>query len=160
MTENVFEAVKQSVSTRDAAAFYGIEVKRNGMACCPFHDDKEARVMFEKFHRGDIYSADLSPGIGSEQSGSRPVLILQNNVGNCFSPTIIIAAITSVSKKSRKFPTHYHLNDRCGLVKPSVVMLEQIRTIDKSRLKNYIGHLNKDDMENINKTLLCSLGIT
>ncbi len=102
--------------------------------------------MFEKFHRGDIYSADLSPGIGSEQSGSRPVLILQNNVGNCFSPTIIIAAITSVSKKSRKFPTHYHLNDRCGLVKPSVVMLEQIRTIDKSRLKNYIGHLNKDDM--------------
>ena len=72
--------------------------------------------MFEKFHRGDIYSADLSPGIGSEQSGSRPVLILQNNVGNCFSPTIIIAAITSVSKKSRKFPTHYHLNDRCGLV--------------------------------------------
>lgn len=116
--------------------------------------------MFEKFHRGDIYSADLSPGIGSEQSGSRPVLILQNNVGNCFSPTIIIAAITSVSKKSRKFPTHYHLNDRCGLVKPSVVMLEQIRTIDKSRLKNYIGHLNKDDMENINKTLLCSLGIT
>ena len=115
--------------------------------------------MFEKFHRGDIYSADLSPGIGSEQSGSRPVLILQNNVGNCFCPTIIIAAITSVSKKSRKFPTHYHLNDRCGLVKPSVVMLEQIRTIDKSRLKNYIGHLNKDDMENINKTLLCSLGI-
>ena len=69
--------------------------------------------MFEKFHRGDIYSADLSPGIGSEQSGSRPVLVLQNNVGNCFSPTIIIAAITSVSKKSRKFPTHYHLNDRC-----------------------------------------------
>ena len=67
--------------------------------------------MFEKFHRGDIYSADLSPGIGSEQSGSRPVLILQNNVGNCFSPTIIIAAITSVSKKSRKFPTHYHLNE-------------------------------------------------
>ena len=66
--------------------------------------------MFEKFHRGDIYSADLSPGIGSEQSGSRPVLILQNNVGNCFSPTIIIAAITSVSKKSRKFPTHYHLS--------------------------------------------------
>ena len=82
--------------------------------------------MFEKFHRGDIYSADLSPGIGSEQSGSRPVLILQNNVGNCFSPTIIIAAITSVSKKSRKFPTHYHLNDRCGLVKPSVVMLEPV----------------------------------
>lgn len=60
--------------------------------------------MFEKFHRGDIYSADLSPGIGSEQSGSRPVLILQNNVGNCFSPTIIIAAITSVSKKKQKVP--------------------------------------------------------
>ena len=117
--------------------------------------------MFEKFHRGDIYSADLR-NRRWQLSGSvwKPLIILQNNVGNCFSPTIIIAAITSVSKKSRKFPTHYHLNDRCGLVKPSVVMLEQIRTIDKSRLKNYIGHLNKDDMENINKTLLCSLGIT
>ena len=89
--------------------------------------------MFEKFHRGDIYSADLSPGIGSEQSGSRPVLILQNNVGNCFSPTIIIAAITSVSKKSRKFPTHYHLNDRCGLMKPSVVMLDVYKRQVKDR---------------------------
>lgn len=115
--------------------------------------------MFE-LQRGDIYSADLSPSIGSEQSGSRPVLILQNNTGNHFSPTIIIAAITSANKKSGKFPTHYRLNDRCGLVKPSVVMLEQIRTIDKVRLKSYIGHLNKDDMENINRTLLCSLGIT
>ena len=89
--------------------------------------------MFEKFHRGDIYSADLSPGIGSEQSGSRPVLILQNNVGNCFSPTIIIAAITSVSKKSRNLPTNYHFIDICSLVKPSIVILEQNRTSVKSK---------------------------
>ncbi|WP_347879765.1 type II toxin-antitoxin system PemK/MazF family toxin [Ruthenibacterium lactatiformans] len=73
---------------------------------------------------------------------------------------IQIVFLSGKSGMGAKFPTHYHLNDRCGLVKPSVVMLEQIRTIDKSRLKNYIGHLNKDDMENINKTLLCSLGIT
>ena len=116
--------------------------------------------MFEKFHRGDIYSADLSLVSALNKVALVLYSFFKIIVGNCFSPTIIIAAITSVSKKSRKFPTHYHLNDRCGLVKPSVVMLEQIRTIDKSRLKNYIGHLNKDDMENINKTLLCSLGIT
>lgn len=116
--------------------------------------------MLKNLHRGDIYSADLSPAIGSEQSGSRPVLVLQNNIGNHFSSTIIIAAITSVNKKSKKFPTHYCLNDECGLMKPSVVMLEQIRTIDKARLKNYIGHLNSEDMRKIDKTLLYSLGIT
>lgn len=116
--------------------------------------------MVEKLYRGDIYSADLSNGIGSEQSGSRPVLVLQNNIGNHFSPTVIIAAITSVSKKRNKFPTHYYLNTECGLIKPSVVMLEQVRTIDKRRLKNYIGHLNTEDMNKIDETLMLSLGIT
>ena len=96
--------------------------------------------MFDKLRRGDIYSADLSPSVGSEQSGSRPVLVLQNNIGNCFSPTIIIAAITGVNKKSPKFPTHYHLKKR--------------------RLKKYIGHLNAADMNNIDETLLQSLGIS
>ena len=114
--------------------------------------------MFDKLRRGDIYSADLSPSVGSEQSGFRPVLVLQNNIGNCFSPTIIIAAITGVNKKSQKFPTHYHLKN--GLTRPSVVMLEQIRTIDKKRLKKYIGHLNAVDMNNIDETLLQSLGIS
>lgn len=113
--------------------------------------------MFDKLRRGDIYSADLSPSVGSEQSGFRPVLVLQNNIGNCFSPTIIIAAITGVNKKSQKFPTHYHLKNECGLTRPSVVMLEQIRTI---RLKKYIGHLNAVDMNNIDETLLQSLGIS
>ena len=116
--------------------------------------------MFDKLRRGDIYSADLSPSVGSEQSGFRPVLVLQNNIGNCFSPTIILAAITGVNKKSQKFPTHYHLKNECGLTRPSVVMLEQIRTIDKKRLKKYIGHLNAVDMNNIDETLLQSLGIS
>lgn len=116
--------------------------------------------MFNNLQRGDIYSADLNPSVGSEQSGSRPVLVLQNNVGNLFSSTVIIAAITGVDKKSRKFPTHYHLENECGLTKPSVVMLEQIRTIDKRRLKKYIGHLNAADMSNIDETLLISLGIS
>ena len=86
--------------------------------------------------------------------------MLQNNIGNHFSPTVIIAAITSVSKKGTKFPTHYYLKKDCGLIKPSVVMLEQVRTIDKKRLKNYIGHLNTEDMDKINEILMISLGIT
>lgn len=116
--------------------------------------------MFENLQRGDIYSANLNPSVGSEQNGFRPVLVLQNNVGNLFSTTVIIAAITGVDKKKRKFPTHYHLDNDCGLTRPSVVMLEQIRTIDKRRLKKYIGHLNADDMSNIDETLLRSLGIS
>ena len=87
----------------------------------------------------------------------RPVLVLQNNIGNCFSPTIIIAAITGVNKKSQKFPTHYHLKNECGLTRPSVVMLEQIRTIDKKRLKKYIGHLNAVDMNNIDGRRFCKV---
>ena len=124
--------------------------------------EEVAKYSLEPGDHGTTYGGNplACTAVLFEKAVSELPVFLQNNVGNCFSPTIIIAAITSVSKKSRKFPTHYHLNDRCGLVKPSVVMLEQIRTIDKSRLKNYIGHLNKDDMENINKTLLCSLGIT
>lgn len=92
--------------------------------------------------RGDIYYADLSPVVGSEQGGMRPVLIVQNDVGNKYSPTVIAAAITSKTSKS-KLPTHIEVfADRYGLAKDSVILLEQIRTIDKTRLKEKMGHLD------------------
>jgi len=109
--------------------------------------------------RGDVYYADLSPVIGSEQGGIRPVLVLQNNVGNKYSPTIIISAITSQINKS-KLPTHIEINATdFGLSKDSVVLLEQIRTIDKKRLREKIGHLNEDVMHQVNEALQISFGM-
>jgi len=109
--------------------------------------------------RGDIYYADLSPVIGSEQGGVRPVLIVQNDVGNKFSPTVIAAAITSQKEKS-KLPTHIELQSPgCGLSKDSVVLLEQIRTIDKKRLKEKMGQLDNGSMNNINRALSISFGL-
>lgn len=109
--------------------------------------------------RGDVYYADLSPVIGSEQGGVRPVLVLQNNVGNKYSPTIIISAITSQVNKS-KLPTHIEINATdFGLSKDSVVLLEQIRTIDKKRLREKIGHLNEDVMHQVNEALQISFGM-
>lgn len=113
----------------------------------------------QRLCRGDIYVAELSPVVGSEQSGVRPVLILQNNVGNQFSPTVIVAAITSRGALRRKFPTHYLVEENSGLSKPSVVMLEQLRTIDRKRLKRFIGHLDKESMTEIDRMLQLSLGI-
>ena len=108
--------------------------------------------------RGELYYADLSPVVGSEQGGVRPILVVQNDVGNKYSPTIIAAAITSQINKA-KLPTHIELNaDRFGLQKDSVVLLEQIRTIDKMRLKERIGEVPTDLMDKINKALLISLG--
>ena len=99
--------------------------------------------------RGDMFYADLSPVIGSEQGGIRPVLIIQNDLGNKYSPTVIAAAITSPTGKTN-LPTHIKINSElCGLKNDSVVLAEQIRTIDKSRLKERIGHIN--DIEVINK---------
>ena len=93
-------------------------------------------------NRGDIYYADLSPVVGSEQGGVRPVLVVQNDVGNKYSPTVIIAAITSQLSKA-KLPTHIELNkDKYNLAKDSVVLLEQIRTIDKKRIKEKVGKIN------------------
>lgn len=110
--------------------------------------------------RGDIYYADLSPVIGSEQGGVRPVLIIQNDVGNRFSPTVIIAAITSQINKA-KLPTHIELcADENGLSRDSVVLLEQIRTIDKKRLKERIGHLDGVYMRRIADALEISLGLS
>ncbi len=109
--------------------------------------------------RGDIFYADLSPVIGSEQGGVRPVLIIQNDMGNRFSPTVIAAAITSQQSKS-KLPTHIKLNTKyCGLPKDSIVLLEQIRTLDKARLKEKIGCLNKFSMNRINQALSVSFGL-
>ena len=109
--------------------------------------------------RGDIYYADLSPVVGSEHGGIRPVLIVQNDVGNKFSPTVIAAAITSQRYKTN-LPTHIRVNaDGCGLAKDSIVLLEQVRTLDKKRLKEKMGTLDGDDMGRVNRALSVSLGI-
>jgi len=108
--------------------------------------------------RGDIYYADLSPVIGSEQGGIRPVLIIQNDVGNKYSPTVIAAAITSQINKA-KMPTHIELSaSEYGLYKDSVILLEQIRTLDKRRLKERIGALSDVTMSRVDKAILISLG--
>lgn len=109
--------------------------------------------------RGDIYYADLSPVVGSEQGGVRPVLIVQNDVGNRYSPTVIVAAITSQVSKAR-LPTHIEITaDQFGLSKNSVVLLEQIRTLDKKRLREKLGHLEGELMERVNNALSVSFGL-
>ncbi len=108
--------------------------------------------------RGELYYADLSPVIGSEQGGIRPVLVVQNDIGNKYSPTVIAAAVTSKINKA-KLPTHIELSaERYGLQKDSVVLLEQIRTIDKMRLKERIGELSPAMMVLVDDALLISLG--
>lgn len=110
--------------------------------------------------RGDIFYADLSPVVGSEQGGVRPVLVVQNNIGNKYSPTIIVAAITSQMNKA-KLPTHIEVNAKdYGLSKDSVLLMEQIRTIDKKRLREKIGRINKPMMDKIDESLRISLGLT
>ena len=109
--------------------------------------------------RGDIYYADLSPVVGSEQGGIRPVLIIQNDVGNRYSPTVICAAITSRMNKA-KLPTHIEIvSRRCQIMKDSVILLEQIRTIDKQRLKDMIGHLDKERMRSVDEAIRVSLAL-
>ena len=109
--------------------------------------------------RGDIYYADLSPVVGSEQGGIRPVLIVQNDTGNKYSPTVICAAITSQINKA-KLPTHIELSTQdYALAKDSVILLEQIRTIDKRRLREKVCHLDGMVMQRINRALLISLGL-
>ena len=110
--------------------------------------------------RGDMFYADLSPVIGSEQGGIRPVLIIQNDLGNKYSPTVIAAAITSQKNKA-KLPTHIEIDSKsCGLKNNSVVLAEQIRTIDKSRLKEKIGHINDDKIiDKVNNALGVSFGL-
>ena len=109
--------------------------------------------------RGDIYYADLSPVVGSEQGGIRPVLIIQNDVGTRYSPTVICAAIASRMNKA-KLPTHIEIDSRrCQIMKDSVILLEQIRTIDKQRLKDMIGHLDKERMRSVDEAIRVSLAL-
>jgi len=109
--------------------------------------------------RGEVYFADLNPVVGSEQGGQRPVLIVQNDVGNKYSPTVIVAAITAKISKA-KLPTHVEVcKDEVGLLKDSVILLEQIRTIDKRRLIQKIGSLTPDLMEKVDRSLMISLGL-
>ena len=109
--------------------------------------------------RGDIYYADLSPVVGSEQGGVRPVLIIQNDTGNRYSPTVIAAAITSQTGKA-KLPTHIDLPAMsCGLPKDSVVLLEQVRTLDKKRLREKMGHVEENVMEKVDLAIAVSFGL-
>ena len=113
--------------------------------------------MNDRIKRGEIYYADLSPAVGSEQGGIRPVLILQNDTGNRHSPTTIVAAITSREKKAA-LPTHVDIT-AAGLKTKSTVLLEQIRTIDKNRLAEYVGRLDKETMGKIDHAIITSFGI-
>ena len=112
-----------------------------------------------KVHRGEVFYADLSPVVGSEQGGVRPVLIIQNEIGNKHSPTVIAAAITSRQDKNR-LPTHIGVRaDRCGLAKDSIILTEQIRTLDKRRLRERIGSLPPEIMEKVSEALRISLAV-
>lgn len=115
--------------------------------------------MNRTYLRGEIYYADLGKGIGSEQEGHRPVVIIQNDVGNKYSPTVIVASISSRITGKSKLPTHYYINAEDGLREPSVVLLEQIRTIDKRRLGQRIGKLSEKHIQGINHALAISIGL-
>ncbi|MFC5531595.1 type II toxin-antitoxin system PemK/MazF family toxin [Cohnella yongneupensis] len=109
--------------------------------------------------RGDVYYADLSPVVGSEQGGVRPVLVIQNDIGNRFSPTVIVAAITAQIQKA-KLPTHVEIEAKShGMERDSVILLEQIRTIDKQRLTDKITHLEDDTMRKVDEALQISVGL-
>ena len=115
--------------------------------------------MSRTYLRGDIYYADLGRGVGSEQEGYRPVVIIQNNKGNRHSPTVIVAAISSKVGVKPKLPTHYFINAECGLELPSIVLMEQIRTLDKQRLTKYIGRLTKEHIQGMNHALAVSVDL-
>lgn len=129
--------------------FYIYYIKRECSVC--------KRGVCMNVKRGELYYADLSPVVGSEQGGIRPVLVVQNDVGNKYSPTIIAAAVTSKINKA-KLPTHIELPSAYGLAKDSVILLEQIRTLDKRRLKERIGELPPATMVRVNRAILISLG--
>ena len=115
--------------------------------------------MEKTIKRGDIYYAELNPVIGSEQVGTRPVLIISNEIGNRHSPTVIVAAITSRVHTKAKLPTHTAIRDFEGLNKDSIILLEQIRTIDKKRLQEYIGMLSESEMARVDKALAISVSL-
>ena len=110
--------------------------------------------------RGDIFYAELNPVVGSEQGGTRPVLIISNDIGNSHRPTVIIAAITGRTQTKAKLPTHTEVKDVEGLDRDSIILLEQIRTIDKQRLKNHMGTMPNNIMARVDKALAISLAMT
>ena len=112
----------------------------------------------KEIKRGQIWYADLSPVVGSEQGGYRPVLIIQNDIGNKYSPTVIAAVVTTRKTKAN-LPTHIWLNNECGLPKESMVECEQVRTLDKKRLKSFMGQASQEVMREIDKGLKISLGV-
>ena len=114
--------------------------------------------MERKIRRGDIFYANLDPVVGSEQGGERPVLIIQNDKGNQHSPTVIVAAVTSRVNKKKSLPTHIPI-ECTALAKESIALLEQIRTIDKQRLTEYVGKVSSESMEKIDKSFLLSVGV-
>lgn len=121
--------------------------------------DKEDEHMSKKVQRGELYYADLSPVTGSEQGGYRPVLIIQNNVGNRYSSTVIVAALSGQVNTKNDLPTHHVIRNYPGLNEDSVILLEQIRTIDKRRLRNYIGTLSEKDIKQVDCCLAVSLDL-
>ena len=114
--------------------------------------------MRKAIRRGDLFYADLNPVVGSEQGGIRPVLVIQNDVGNHFSPTVVAAAITS-RKAKNSLPTHFLLENVPGLAPTSLLLLEQLRTIDRKRLRGYIGRISKEKMLEVDAALAISIGI-
>ena len=115
--------------------------------------------MVPTYLRGDMYFADLGEGIGSEQKGYRPVIIIQNDMGNRHSATVVVAAISSKIGAKAKLPVHHYLRTMCGLQRPSIVLLEQLRTIDKRRLDTYIGRLPAHQMRRVDQALAISIGL-
>ena len=115
--------------------------------------------MYKSVRRGDIFIANLEPVIGSEQGGVRPVLVIQNDIGNKYSPTTIVAAISTKIFSKNPLPTHYLITPDCGISNDSIVLLEQIKTIDKIRLKRKIGHISQKEMLMINRLIELSLGL-
>ncbi len=111
------------------------------------------------YRRGDVYLADLNPYVGSEQGGTRPVVVLQNNTGNYFCPTLIVAPITSRTDKKANLPTHYYVERIQGLNRPGMVLLEQIKTIDKRRIHKYLGKMNRRQMSEIGEVIETALGL-
>lgn len=146
-----------TITQRILVNAFRITIKKADILILKYDENRSVKNLVVK--RGDIYYADLSPIIGSEQGGVRPVLIIQNDVGNRHSPTIICAAITSRMNKA-KLPTHIEISSgRYHLVKDSVILLEQIRTIDKQRLREYVCHVDSRMMGKVNQAIHISLGL-
>ena len=146
-----------TITQRILVSAFRITIKKADILILKYDENRSVENLVVK--RGDICYADLSPVIGSEQGGVRPVLIIQNDVGNRHSPTIICAAITSRMNKA-KLPTHIEISSgRYHLVKDSVILLEQIRTIDKQRLREYVCHVDSRMMGKVNHAIQISLGL-